>query len=107
MQRLLHTHSTDIFISKQVCVRVFTVKAAIISIYGNFVPRTVKIGRGAFRGRGPSVQINIGDLLLIAGKQNVSVFKFLLLVFYGLKSDFYWVLSKLFEVAVFYSNDRT
>ena len=28
-----------------------------------------------------SSQINIGDLLLIAGKQNVSVFKFLLLFF--------------------------
>ena len=75
-----HPHSTDIFLSKQVYARVYTVKEAIISIYGNFVPRTVKIGQGASRGRGSSVQINIGDLL-IAGKQNVSVFKFLLLLF--------------------------
>ena len=39
-----HTHSTAIFLSKQVCVRVYTVREAIISIHGNFVPRTVKIG---------------------------------------------------------------
>ena len=77
-----YTHRAQtFFLSKQVCVRVYTVKEAIISIYGNFVSPRVKIGRGAFRGRGSSVQINIGDLL-IAGKQNVSVLKNCLLLFF-------------------------
>ena len=34
-----HPHSTDIFLSKQVYARVYTVQEAIISIYGNFVPQ--------------------------------------------------------------------
>ena len=100
-----HPHSTDIFLSKQVYARVYTVKEAIISIYGNFVPRTVKIGQGASRGRGSSVQINIGDLL-IAGKQNMSVI-YSAAIFYVLYLDFSWVLSKTFAVAVFCSHDMT
>ena len=66
---------------------------------------TVKIGRGAFRGRGSSVQINIGDLL-IAGKQNMSVISSAA-IFYVLYLDFSWVLSKTFAVAVFCSHDMT
>ena len=68
-------------------------------------PGSVKIGRGACRGRGSSVQINIGDLL-IAGKQNMSVISSAA-IFYVLYLDFSWVLSKTFAVAVFCSHDMT